>query len=241
MKYLKWIDFVNNHEEPAQESQKEVDITANKSCLQLFERKRIAVAFILMIILFIFIILRLYQYQVAYSERYYKLRPSAPEKNSGFEVYIPKDLEDCFIELKKMLPLKLIKKIKSKEFSISEYHLNLGLWLRNNWGLWKGSRLKAYFESIGIHHPDDMSSVILVSFHRHLNDEEIRLLGQVKFYQKYWEVFPKIFEKRKKEKVFKEDKLEYNEVEMDLESLIKDLSSEMNLGEEQIFEYEPGR
>jgi len=170
-----------------------------------FRRKRILAVLGLIMILFIIIVLRAYHYQIAYGERYYKLSPSSPEENSGYEVYVPKDLDDCFVELKKMLPARLIKKIKSKEeFHISEYHLSLGMWIRNNWGLWRGSRLKSYFESKGIHHPDDMSSIILISFHRHLNDEEIGLPGQGRVYQKYGEVISRYIEKKKK-KISKED------------------------------------
>jgi len=229
MKFFWWIGLFHNGHGFSRELQKDGKMPDRKSPLLFFERRRIALVFILMIIFFIFVILRLYQYQAAYSERYYKLSPSPPEKDSGFEVYIPRDLEDCFAELKKMLPKKLIKKIKDgKESDMIQYHLNLGMWVRNNWGLWKGSRLKSYFEKLGIHHPDDMSGIILDSFYRHLNNENIGLSGQVKFYQEYWEVIPKIFGKRKKEKVFKEDKLEYKEVEIDVNSLIRDLSSEMN-------------
>jgi hypothetical protein len=33
--------------------------------------------------------------------------------------------------------------------------------MRNNWGLWGGSRLQKYFTEKGVGHPDEMSSVIL--------------------------------------------------------------------------------
>jgi hypothetical protein len=59
-------------------------------------------------------------------------------------VYIPRDLEDCFDELEHMLDPRDIKKIKTGK--TIEYHHGLGTWLRNNWGLWRGSRLSAYFK-----------------------------------------------------------------------------------------------
>jgi len=213
MKLFKWIDLLYNCGKFGQGS----------------HRKRIVFVFIFVSVLLSLVVGRLIQYQISYGKIYYKLHPSPPEKDSGFEVYVPRGLEDCFVELKKMLPKKLIKKIKDgKESNMIEYHMNLGVWIRNNWGLWKGSQLKSYFEGIGIHHPDDMSGVILDSFYRHLNNESIGLSGQVKVYQKYWEVLPKIFEKRKKEKVFKGDETEYKEIEVDVNDLVKDLSSEMN-------------
>ena len=61
--------------------------------------------------------------------------------------------------------------------------------IRNAWKLWaeeKNSLVK-YFNSIGIDHPDDMSSIILTSFHRQLNNVDINLDSQIERYKKYWE------------------------------------------------------
>ena len=58
--------------------------------------------------------------------------------------------------------------------------------MRNNWGLWGGSRLSKYFNKIGIYHPDDMSAIILESYRRNLQGEAIDLESQVDFYQEYW-------------------------------------------------------
>jgi hypothetical protein len=60
--------------------------------------------------------------------------------------------------------------------------------MRNNWGLWRGSRLSKYFNSLGIFHPDDMSGIILTGYCRQLNGLDIRLSDQIKQYQKYWKV-----------------------------------------------------
>jgi hypothetical protein len=103
------------------------------------------------------------------------------------EVYIPKNLEECFSELKKVMTKKQLEEFKNKgESAIVEYHHGLGMWLRNNWGLWSGSRLKKYFNNLGIFHPDDMSSIILTSFHRYLNNKDIKLGEQIKYYKDYW-------------------------------------------------------
>ena len=56
-------------------------------------------------------------------------------------------MQDCFIQLDKILPEKdrtEIKNLKSRDETI-KYHHGLGVWLRNNWGLWGGSRLQKYF------------------------------------------------------------------------------------------------
>lgn len=104
------------------------------------------------------------------------------------EAYIPKDLDDCFVQLKKLLKPEDIATMRSgTEDDMIQYHHGLGMWMRNNWGLWGGSRLAKWFNSKGIMHPDDMSGIILDSFWRHLNNKPIKLKEQVKYYQDYWE------------------------------------------------------
>lgn len=103
-------------------------------------------------------------------------------------ILIPNNLEECFVELEKSLTPEFIGEIRQgTEEDISQFHHGLGTFLRNNWGLWKGSELSKWFNEKGIHHPDDMSGIIFDSFWRHLNDKPINFEEQVKFYQGYWE------------------------------------------------------
>lgn len=77
--------------------------------------------------------------------------------------YIPKDLGDAFEQLDRELPEILrneMKELGTRDKMI-KYHHGLGTWIRNNWGLWGGSRLQKYFTERGINHPDEMSGVIL--------------------------------------------------------------------------------
>jgi len=96
-------------------------------------------------------------------------------------IYIPKDLEDCFRELDKILTENNRREFKNSD--PIECHFGLGKNLRNRWGLWSGSRLQNYFENLGISHPDDMSGIILDSYHAYLNDKPINLDKQLKKYQ----------------------------------------------------------
>lgn len=78
-------------------------------------------------------------------------------------VYIPRDIEDCFSQLNKVLSEEdknTIKNLKDRGETI-QFHLSLGMWMRNNWGLWSGSRLQKYLWGKGMQHPDDMSAIIL--------------------------------------------------------------------------------
>ena len=59
--------------------------------------------------------------------------------------------------------------------------------LGNNWELWKEeSTLHQHFEKLGLHHADDMSGVILTSYHRHLNNKDLGLDEQINHYIDFW-------------------------------------------------------
>lgn len=113
--------------------------------------------------------------------------------------YIPKDLEDSFKQINTFWAdstrIKL-KQLSENEFS-SRLHMGFGMWIRNNWQLWGGSRLSKFFNDNGIFHPDDMSGIILNSYHRYLNNKEINFDEQVQYYKDYWEKSKKVEIERK--------------------------------------------
>ncbi len=110
------------------------------------------------------------------------------DDSSPTGVYIPVNLEDALKELDDMLPDEAEKDIKAMDkSSMVGYHHGFGTWLRNNWGLWQGSRLAKFFNNVGINHPDDMSSIILESYWQKLHGEKIDLDSQVGKYKEYWE------------------------------------------------------
>lgn len=103
--------------------------------------------------------------------------------------YIPTDLEDCLNQMDGFFndSTKNEFKSKSEDTFTGSHHFGLGTWMRNNWQLWYGSRLSKYFNNLGIDHPDDMSAIILTSYHRRLNGKKLKLNEQIKFYQDYWD------------------------------------------------------
>jgi hypothetical protein len=105
------------------------------------------------------------------------------EKING--VYIPRDLGECFIELEKLLSEIDKNEIRAlpKRDDMIRYHMGLGTWMRNNWGLWGGSRLYKYFHDKGLPHPEDMSSIVLFYYYDWLTDK--------KHSWKEWEASPK--------------------------------------------------
>jgi len=75
--------------------------------------------------------------------------------------YKPVNLEEAVKQLKIIhydTTKPQILEMTENEF-LGGAHMGLGMWMRNNLGLWK--ELADYFNSVGIFHPDDMSGIIL--------------------------------------------------------------------------------
>jgi len=91
-------------------------------------------------------------------------------------VYIPKNIEECFLELDKILKkddIKILKELESKNECSWKYHMGLGLYIRNNWGLWADSRLQKYLKERFCFDADDMSSMILGLYWEWLNGIDV--------------------------------------------------------------------
>ena len=92
-------------------------------------------------------------------------------------VYIPKDMEDCFNQIDSFWSDSVKNEIKKMSYGdfVTESHFGVGMWMRNHWGLWRGSRLSKYFNERGYSHPDDMSNEILSLYYKRLTGENIDL------------------------------------------------------------------
>lgn len=110
------------------------------------------------------------QQEVIEEREAYKKRIVADSING---LYIPKNLEECFLELNRLLKPKDIAAIKNlkNRYQTILYHHGLGTWLRNNWGLWGGSRLQQYLIKKGLGEPDSMSATILEYYYDWLHGQ----------------------------------------------------------------------
>lgn len=97
----------------------------------------------------------------------------------------------------------LVEKRKFKNLpedkAVTSLHFSTGLWIRNNWI--HGDRdtaLVNYFHRIGIYAADDISSIIITSFHRKLNHKPLDLNGQILPYKSYWKSIKDCEEKKEK-------------------------------------------
>ena len=102
--------------------------------------------------------------------------------------YKPVNLEEAVLQLTKILPDTTQQKIFSmtEDEFLGGSHFGLGMWIRNNWRLWRGGKLANEFKSKGIFHPDDMSGIILTCYYRQLHTQDWKLNEQITFYQNYW-------------------------------------------------------
>ena len=113
------------------------------------------------------------------------------QQSDSSAVYIPVDLEDCMRQLDSLLSLEnknWIRAVSEEEF-VNSQHFSLGIWMRNNWRLWGNSRLKNYFNEQGIHHPDDMSGVILQCYYHFAKGEKVdykKILRDERKAEKAW-------------------------------------------------------
>lgn len=123
-------------------------------------------------------------------------RSNSDEKLSGEKLQVdqhepidnnkPINLIQCFLALNKLEDNQKWCSL-SEDDALAQVHHSIGRMIRNEWDLWSGGPLKDYFLSIGLEHPDDISSVILRSYHRFKNRKPIEMQKQVEYYKKYWE------------------------------------------------------
>ncbi|MBS1559344.1 MAG: hypothetical protein JST69_11535 [Bacteroidetes bacterium] len=100
--------------------------------------------------------------------------------------YIPKNLNDALDYMDCVWKDKEVFKNKSEEDAVADAHFTGGQWIRNDWELWKGKNsLYKQFKSLGVTFPEDISSIILISFHRRLNHKDIDLSGQIQQYNEH--------------------------------------------------------
>lgn len=93
----------------------------------------------------------------------YKKRLTLDKINN---IYIPKNLYECLIELDKTLNFENKKQLKEaiETWQFNSHMGGLGMWLRNNWGINGGSRLLAYFKERNIKDRDNISEIIIEQY-----------------------------------------------------------------------------
>ena len=106
-------------------------------------------------------------------------------KNTDMKKQKPKNLTECIQMMDKNLKTEdkdYIKTLTEDEFFM-ESHFTIGMGIRNEWIRGGNPELVTFFLDQGVKHPDDMSAMILTSYHRHLLGKEIDFEGQIAEYK----------------------------------------------------------
>lgn len=109
---------------------------------------------------------------------------------------VPTNLSECFMALDNIFSESAEEatwfKSTEEEEAVSAFHMGFGQDIRNKWGLWtRDTELYKVFSNMGLWHADDMSSVILTSYHRKINGRELALKEQVQYFMDYWKDYEK--------------------------------------------------
>lgn len=114
------------------------------------------------------------------------------------ENYIPKSIAEAHMYLDAYLNDKETFKNTDEDQATGVAHMTLGRWMRNTWFLWWSKELYErvkenspeypstkpeiieMFNDIGIKHADDMSGIIIKSYHRKLNNINYNMEDDVK-------------------------------------------------------------
>jgi hypothetical protein len=105
-----------------------------------------------------------------------------------YGVYIPKDVEDAFSTLNRLIDGASKKKFQnmSEADAATKLHFSLGRWIIRNWGFYEGSRLSHYIRiRYAIFHPDDAARFLIICYHRYLNGRPLEIKSLVEtFHEK---------------------------------------------------------
>ena len=143
----------------------------------------------------------------AQDERMKNQPQEQPKIPAAFEAYpvlkrmrsnIPPTLAEAHAELERMLSPQLLAEIDAmpSEGDMIQYHMSLGLTIRNGWGLWADSPLAKHMQELGFTDPDAMSGVILGTFWCKRHGQDFRLQERT---PAYWEAI-EAAQKAQKEK-----------------------------------------
>lgn len=81
-------------------------------------------------------------------------------------IIIPRNMDEVFEFFDKELTIE--EKDELMKYDAIEFHHSFGRWIRNNFGLWESSELKAWLINKDFISPDDMSNYIIEEYQKHL-------------------------------------------------------------------------
>lgn len=99
----------------------------------------------------------------------------------------PTNLSEAIAYFQKEWPQRELDSFRRapEAIAVAREHYSTGSWIRDTWVRGNGP-FRAYFDSLGVSHPDDMSTIVLTSLHRTLNKKDPGLAKQVAGHKEYW-------------------------------------------------------
>ena len=99
----------------------------------------------------------------------------------------PLTIDECMEALSEKLGLeRQAEFLRISKDDLIRYHHGLGLWMRNNWGLWHGSPLRDAMRAMGFAHADDMSQALIEEYWNRLNNFPSELKERAKDSIEFW-------------------------------------------------------
>jgi hypothetical protein len=102
---------------------------------------------------------------------------------------IPDTMEEAYRFLDAKIPPDQREQFKQKteRDAVTDAHFGLGMHIRNYWFRSGKSALPGLLYSLGARDLDDVSSMVLTSYWRYLNNKPIELEQQGAYYKRWWE------------------------------------------------------
>lgn len=89
---------------------------------------------------------------------------------------VPEPIADAFRHLDREVPAEDRDTLRATPpGEMVRYHMGLGMYVRNELGLWRGGPLQDWFRAKGVRHPDDMSGVLLEAYGLYLRGAPVNL------------------------------------------------------------------
>ncbi|KXK36898.1 MAG: putative GTP cyclohydrolase II [Bacteroidetes bacterium OLB9] len=97
------------------------------------------------------------------------------KKSRLYGVYIPRDIDDALKKLTELTSDEARENLKTTDEQTVAHKLffGLGRWMTYNWNFEEGSRFSHYLRQKGLIYTDDMTTCMLILFHRHVTGKPL--------------------------------------------------------------------
>ncbi|MGJ8685100.1 MAG: DUF6794 domain-containing protein [Nonlabens sp.] len=112
--------------------------------------------------------------KIAYDKAAIAKRINRQQLDTINGIYIPRNMEEAFITLDKVMPPKerqLLVKLENQPEKYNSDAGGLGIWIRVNWGIIEGSRLEVYFNERDLTKPKEVSNTLVTQYIKYLKKE----------------------------------------------------------------------